>query len=350
MWLSTVRNAGIALVPSLSQSWSVSESSKGEAMIGARLVQGTLIHEFEKGMVQVGSNPAHSVVFSGLSPIEVGWLRSLADRPPHGRPRAGSLSERQTEALALLDTAGLLVRSVNPMHKVKVRIGQMDEVGVRVAKLLAESRAGGVEIRDGGNVDARTESLFPREYRGLPTKTSVRRVIKAISPSTCTGKIALPDVAVVCSDRVFDHGVLGRLLSCDTAHIPAVSDDRSVTVGPVVIPGRTACSLCLDLHRRDNAPGWVKQCGALQQSEPAAPVPHIAATAAGIIVGLIDLLANRGTEGVWMAVSAALPALAEQKDLAGGASPVYHVTSYGVETRACFPHPDCGCLALAKAS
>ena len=207
-----------------------------------------------------------------------------------------------------------------------------------------------INLDGSGRVDVDTESLFPPEDRGMPRKASIRRVLKTISPATCTAKLALPDVAVVCSDRVFDHGVLGSLLSGDTVHIPAVSDDRSVTVGPVVVPGRTACALCFDLHRSDRAPGWVKRCGALQQSEPAPPVPHLAATAAGIIVGLIDLLANRGAEAAWLAVSTALPALEKKREQAGGASPIYQVTPFGVETSACFPHPDCGCLALAKAS
>ncbi len=319
--------------------------------MGADLVEGTLVHEVSAGMVQVGSNPAHSVVFSGLSPIEVAWLHSLTDRKNRRvGNEAGNLSARQVEALHLLDAAGLLAAQENPMHKLRVRVVQMDEVGIRVAKLLAESRVAGIEIQDNERVGISTESLFPREHKGMPRALSVRQVIKAIAPRTCTGKVAVPDVAVVCSDRVFDHGLLGRLLSFDTVHIPVVSDDRSILVGPLVVPGHTPCALCLDLHCRDSSPGWEKRRDSLELTGPVPSVPHLAATAAGLAVGLISEVASNGAQAAWSAASAATRDLGERESQASPASPIYRVTAAGVETHACFPHPECGCLALAKVS
>lgn len=320
-------------------------------MLGANLVQGTLVHEVSAGMVQVGSNPTHSVVFSGLSPIEVAWLRSLTD-PKNQRARTGTTtySERQVEALRMLDAAGLLTPEGNPMHKLKVRVGQMDEVGVRVAKLLAESGVAGIEIQDGGRVDVHTESLFPAECKGMPRALSVRRMVKEIAPRVCTGKVAVPDVAVVCSDRVFDHGLLGSLLSFDTVHIPVVSDDRSIVVGPLVIPGCTPCALCLDLHCRDKAPGWEKRRESLELTGAAPSSPHLATVAAGLAVGLISTVAGGGARAAWVAASQASRDWGERVAQESAASPIYRVTDTGVETHACFPHPECGCLALAKVS
>ncbi len=42
----------------------------------------------------------------------------------------------------------------------------------------------------------------------------------------------------------------------DVTHLPLVIDGSTATIGPVVMPGRTACLACLDAHRRRDDPEW----------------------------------------------------------------------------------------------
>lgn len=42
----------------------------------------------------------------------------------------------------------------------------------------------------------------------------------------------------------------------DVVHLPLVLDGASATVGPVIVPGRTACLACLDAVRRRDEPMW----------------------------------------------------------------------------------------------
>ncbi len=308
-----------------------------------RLRPGTLIHELEDGLVQVGSHPNHSLLLSGLTPIELGWLRSLVTKKAKGP----DLSERQNEILTLLDAAGLLTELTEPMRGLNLCVHGLDEVGIRVARLLAESQVRKLSVRGEGFVNASTEALFPPSLKGLPIEEATKALVRQICPTTATGKQPLPDVVVTCQARVLDHGILGMLLSQDTVHIPVVTDDRSITVGPLVLPGHTACGLCHELHVRDATPSWPKIRGSLGATEAIPAIPYMATIAAGLVVSLIDAVASLG------AAAAATLTAALNKDDPGQplptqmVTPVYRISAHGVEASVCQPHPDCGCISVA---
>lgn len=310
-----------------------------------RLVEGTLVYEQQPGSVRVGSTPEHTVVFSRLTPIEVDWLRSLSDVNPRGFRKPGKrLSQRQVDMLRLIDAAGLLQQRSDPVSKLRVRVSGLDAAGIGVAVLLARIGVSHLDARDRRPVAGECEQLFPFAASGESREAAVRSLVSQISPSTCTGKIASPDVAVVCASRVVDHGVTGRLLSHDVPHVVLTSDDRTVTVGPVVIPGVTACALCADLDTRDRVPGWASLADALRTT----PAPRVgialAQMAAGMAVGFVRELAH----GVLPAVvpDAAIPP--------GGASglvmpsTMVRLTSSVVTSSSLSPHPECGCTGLGK--
>lgn len=62
------------------------------------------------------------------------------------------------------------------------------------------------------------------------------------------------------------------LLGSDLAHLPLVFDAGGVSVGPLVIPGRTPCLSCRDGHDRDRDPGWAAVHSQLLSHDPG-PVP-----------------------------------------------------------------------------
>jgi bacteriocin biosynthesis cyclodehydratase domain-containing protein len=62
---------------------------------------------------------------------------------------------------------------------------------------------------------------------------------------------------VLCPDGAWvDGDVRGRLLGRGTPHLLAHTYERVGAVGPLVLPGRTPCLQCLDLHRVDRDNRW----------------------------------------------------------------------------------------------
>lgn len=46
------------------------------------------------------------------------------------------------------------------------------------------------------------------------------------------------------------------LMSGDVPHLAIICDDQQVRLSPLVVPGRTACLFCLELHHRDQSDAW----------------------------------------------------------------------------------------------
>lgn len=65
-----------------------------------------------------------------------------------------------------------------------------------------------------------------------------------------------PDVVVLLAAGALDARVGDDLVRRDVAHLGVLVADDRVVVGPLVLPGVSACLRCLDLHRRDRDPAW----------------------------------------------------------------------------------------------
>ena len=65
-----------------------------------------------------------------------------------------------------------------------------------------------------------------------------------------------PSLAVLVADWVLGPDDAATWLRRDVPHLPVVSADRSVTVGPFVEPGRSPCVYCVQLARTDADPAW----------------------------------------------------------------------------------------------
>jgi hypothetical protein len=65
------------------------------------------------------------------------------------------------------------------------------------------------------------------------------------------------DLVLVCPDVPHvDYELRGRLLADGIPHLLAAAHETVGVVGPMVVPGRSPCLQCLDLHRVDRDPGW----------------------------------------------------------------------------------------------
>lgn len=65
-----------------------------------------------------------------------------------------------------------------------------------------------------------------------------------------------PQLVVIADQPVPDPAVWEPLMGTATPHLPAHVGDDVGTVGPLVLPGRSSCLRCVDLHRADLDPLW----------------------------------------------------------------------------------------------
>lgn len=65
-----------------------------------------------------------------------------------------------------------------------------------------------------------------------------------------------PDLVVLVRGSAADSAEAAALVAAGLPHLAVVLRERGVLVGPLVLPGATACLRCLDLHRADRDPAW----------------------------------------------------------------------------------------------
>lgn len=300
-----------------------------------RLKPDTFLFELSEGMVQVGSSPGCNVLLSNLTTEEVDWLWSLRDGTLASKP----LTDRQEKICRQLADKGLTVTDRSPLADKRVRIIGLDRVGTRIAHLLARTAVKSLDLVDRRLVDQSVEDLYPQESVGTSRQAALKRAIRARRPTFLISKTARPDLTFVCCERVWDHAIVGGLLSEDLNHLPIVAEQASATVGPLVAPGVTACAMCIDMHVHDQIPPWPEMSLALARSPLENSPDDIHMAAAALAVAMFE------------AVAAGVPPVPGGQVLGrvGGPSYAWEVTRSGPQVKVWRPHPKCACLGSALA-
>ncbi len=144
------------------------------------------------------------------------------------------------------------------------------------------------------------------------------------------GCVQPKSLAVIVSHHVVAPFVAARLLRRDTAHLPIVFGERTITVGPFVEPGFGPCTRCIDLFRRDRDPAWPAIAAQLHGKSSASETPLTVGEVAGITVRLLQ----RRFEG-------------KNHDLAHVAHSLDSRTGF-VSSITYAPHSECGCQILPE--
>jgi hypothetical protein len=155
-----------------------------------------------------------------------------------------------------------------------VRVVGAGRVGTAVAGMLAVSGVGAVDVDDPGLV--RPLDTGP----GGPDLADVgrgrgevaRERLARASPSTSLAPGAV-HLAVLCPPDAAGLERLVELLPAGVAHLAVEVRDTVGVVGPLVLPGRTACLRCLDLTRADRDPDWPVLAAQLTQPARTPPPP-----------------------------------------------------------------------------
>ena len=222
------------------------------------------------GEVQVGIDPETALIFSEPKLVSVLLALKGADHVRDVRDAgaaAGLRADEVDETLRVLDDAGMLLegwsgsKSQDAQRRQSVRMIGAGSLGTAIARLLAQSRIGRLWLVDtepseashrpsGGTRASRAEALCASltDEFAMPVATATHWS----RPSA-----AEIDLTVITSDAAeVDRLAADDLVRLDQPHLVVRSAGDLVTVGPLVIPGRTACLRCTDLRRRDSDTAW----------------------------------------------------------------------------------------------
>jgi hypothetical protein len=230
-----------------------------------------------------------------LDDFPAGTLRLL---PPPLRTRLAA--ELATASLAHRDGDGG-ARTLARRLAAQVCIHGGGRVGASIASLLTTSGIGRVThadpAREAAAQPAREAAPQPaREAAAQPAREAAPQPPGAAQPSTKSpGPLPpeppppgpprpgppRPDLAILVGRHLLE--LRASLVREQIPHLAAMADEAIGTVGPLVIPGRTACLRCMDLTRADRDPAWpliLAQTVGRQPDPLACDAPLAAAVAA----------------------------------------------------------------------
>ncbi len=263
-----------------------------------------------------------------LDDFPAGALRAVPDSL-----RSRLAPELATTSLAHGDGDGG-ARSLARRSGTYVRIYGAGKVGSCIATLLAAAGIGHVACRDAGQAFA--ADLAPAglceadigEPRSAGAARAVRRTAPEVRTDDDTGQ---PDVAVLTGSHAPE--LAARLMADGVPHLTATAGEAIGIVGPLVIPGRSACLRCLDMTRAERDPAWPLVLAQLVERQPSTPAcdcvlaTSVAAQASGQVLTFVDRggKADAVTNGTLELV---LP-------------------GWQWRRRTWMPHADCGCASDA---
>lgn len=249
-----------------------------------------------------------------------------------------------------LTSLSLLARTGGPSATARLRrrraaqvvVRGATRVGVPLAAAIGAAGVGRVVVVDTGNVllaDANPGGLLPAD-ENRPRQAAAHDAVRRAAPTvdTTIGPDQQPDLVVLCDPWPAEQ-VCAPLHSDETPHLTATVRETTGIVGPLVLPGRTGCLRCIDLHRCDRDSAWPALLAQLTARSRRAADP-------------LD-----GPLAMLVAAAAALQALAFL-DAAGQVVPVgvreasieLRLPDWKLRRRSWPPHPRCRCGAVATAN
>jgi hypothetical protein len=323
----------------------------------------------DRETLQLGRPPGRSVVLAGVDPAtrtvlglldgsrDLGGLLEAADA-------AGCPPPQTEEVLALLEDAGLLddaaadrspvaalpriqrdrlqpdiaslrlVRGngadvLRRRRAARIVVDGAGRVGAPVAAMLAAAGIGSVVVVDDGLTRPEDCGVggLPLAAIGRLRQEAARELISSIAGSGAAPAgpaVVLPDLVVLAPPAGLAIPEPPRLL----AHLVAELRGEVGVVGPLVVPGTSACLRCLDLTRADRDPGWAAL--AVQLGTPARGVAACDSALAVAVAAQTTMQALAFLDG------SGLP------DTAGGTLELV-LPDWRWRRRSWQVHPDCDC-------
>ncbi|MFI6001888.1 ThiF family adenylyltransferase [Streptomyces sp. NPDC051366] len=203
----------------------------------------------------------------------------LLDDATAGGPRAQAVRKRPETLERLGPDVGSLslvhrdpggdLRGVAARRAIRVQVRGSGRVGGVIAGVLAGAGVGRVEVLDGGRVEAADVApggLGPGSIGRLRAEAAaglVRASAPGRAPRTAEHEGPEPGVSlVVVAPRdglqawAPDPGLAADWIATGTPHLYAGVLEGTGLVGPLVLPGATACAGCMERDRVEADPAW----------------------------------------------------------------------------------------------
>jgi bacteriocin biosynthesis cyclodehydratase domain-containing protein len=122
--------------------------------------------------------------------------------------------------------------------------------------------------------------------RGRPREDALVDTVRRIAPATLVNARParpIPDLCVLADAAAPDPVRVAELHVARVDHLPVRLRDGVGVVGPLVLPGRSPCLGCVELHRHARDPGWPAVTAQLMDREGSGE-PSTAAAAAALAV------------------------------------------------------------------
>ncbi|MGP3927904.1 ThiF family adenylyltransferase [Streptomyces sp. 8N616] len=276
------------------------------------------------------------------------------------RPDLASLSVVHPEP-------GGAMRRMSARAAIRVQVRGAGRVGAAVAAALSASGVGQVDVMDGGCVEPWdvAPSGLPPESVGERRSVAARRVVRAAAPGRRPRRPG-PDAAAAAARAAGTAGAAGPFAASGTATAlvvlaprdglaayapdPVIADELIASgvphlyagviegtgvVGPLVLPGGSACAGCLALERAEREPAWPRMLAQWRSGRSGSGVMACDTALATVVAGL--------------AASHALSFLDGRLPLSAGARLEFALPDLPWEARPVAPHAACRCGAARAA-
>lgn len=268
------------------------------------------------GPVQVGV--ARPVLIEGADPSA---KAALALMEPPGIPAAHGPGQA---TVARLREAGLLADSTEKSLAATVEIRVAGALGVEIGVALA---AAGVSTRyeDAAPAHIEPDAYSARHVSSTCAGAAHWTVAERAPWTPPPGEIA---VGVAIAAGGVSRTVTARWEYDGLPHLLISADEHGVDVGPLVVPGLTACAGCVAHHARERDPAWPALLLQLEARRPWVD-PRVLTEAAGAAARLILTELSRTSDAAPVSASWRFEPLRspQRRDVA--------------------PHPTCGCGATS---
>jgi hypothetical protein len=229
-------------------------------------------------MTRYALDPSRPVLLRPDGDVQIGWdpRRALLVRPPDGvTPTALTGLLRAMHAGVTLDDLRAAATDAG------LRDAALDDL------LAAVVDAGVVTVQRTPERTHRTRTASIRIHGRGPLSDLLTSGLRCSGARVFHSRLSHAEVRphstdlVVLSDYlVTEPRVLQQLHAAAMPHLPVHIRDGAGMIGPLVIPGRTSCLGCADLHRSDRDPAWPAVAAQLRGTVGCADRATLLATAA----------------------------------------------------------------------
>jgi hypothetical protein len=257
-------------------------------------------------VLQVGLDQEPTLLLSGVSPglgrvlLHLDGRHTLVEIRSYGLelsvpPEELEWALRRLQEAGLLSDAGADAGGLSALDGRRIRLVGAGPLGLAVATLLVNGGLSHLTVVDVGDLEP---SLYPgggalgTQAEGLAAALADRPTRISVPNHWSKPDGVQHDLTVVASDRLeCDRVVAEGLLRTDQPHLLLRGRGGGAVVGPLIVPGETACLRCTDLARSDADPGWPTLLPQLMRARSVV-TPVLAGWAAGVAAAQVLAFLN----------------------------------------------------------